>query len=110
MACGCLWEESRSKHFEHDLGTAACVNLLCTILSFCIQFQPLFGTKLKDLEVTSIILILFQIVTLELDLCFLHISVSHGISEAEAALESQVKSACERLNIRVFLFFSSLTS
>lgn len=104
MACGCLWEESRSKHFEHYLGTATCVNLLCTILCFCIQLQPLFGTKLKDLEVTSIILILFQIVTLELDLCLLYISVSHGISEAKAALESQVKSACERLNTCVFFF------
>lgn len=105
VACGCLWEESPGNRFEHGLGTAASMNLFCTILCFCIQLQALFGTKAKGLgSYLHCINFISNHVGLELDLCLLHISVSQGIPEAKATLQSQVKGACECINICVFLF------
>lgn len=105
MAGGCLWEESPSKHSEHGLGTAARMNLFCTILCFCIQLQALFGTEAKGLgSCLHCITFISNHVALELDLCLPHISVSQGIPEDKATLQSQVKGACEHISICVFPF------
>ena len=89
----------------------ASMNLFCTILCICLQLQALFGTKEIGLgSYLHCINFLSNHVALEPHLCLLHISVSQGISEAKATLQSQLKGVGECVNICVFPFFPHLPS